>query len=440
MKLIKNATIFWENKVQNHMNILYDQHIYKITENFPEEKAEVVIDATDQILIPGCIDAHVHFNDPGYTHHEDFSTGTKAAAAGGITTIIDMPCTSIPPVTNNKNLEKKLQEIQKKAYVDFSLWGGIRANDETAEIEKLWENGIVGFKMYTISGMETFPALSYDQISDIFKIYPEYLFAFHAEDQQTIGKNLRNRKITEKNYSEIRSVEAELIAVKKVLQSASEQNKIHFVHISSKKAADWIEKQKLNQDVSWETCPHYLQFTNADFFKLRGRLKTAPPVKTEEDRAFLREQLLNGRLDFVTTDHAGCNYKTEKELTDFADIYNGIPGTQLMVPYLFSEFYSKTSLSRLIELTSEKAAKRYGLYPKKGSLQIGTDADFTIINPNKKWKVDENKLNSKGKYSPFNEKIFNAEIEKTIVRGEIIYSHNDGIIGKKGFGTWIKRS
>lgn len=444
MKLIKNAVI---SEDQTLFDILYNDKILKIGKNIDVYKVEEVIDLEGKLLIPGCIDAHVHFNDPGYIHHEDFFTGSTAAAFGGITTVIDMPCTSIPPVTNEEILKIKLTAIKDKSVIDYALWGGIRKNDfpiNKNEVNMLWKAGVVGFKIYTISGMKSFEELSYDNIKTIFRECPEMLFAFHAEDKYVIERVVEKLTDLEKskpeNYLRSRPIDAELTAVENILKVAK-NNHLHFVHISSKAAAELILSAKDQHDISWETCPHYLQFTATDFSELKGRLKTAPPVKNEKDKEFLRTALKTGKVDFITTDHAGCDWKTEKDLENFSRVYNGIPGTQLMIPYLFSEFYlkEKVHLSTMIKLTSENAAKRYGLFPQKGSLQIGSDADFTILDLDLPFKVDEKKLRSKGKYSPFDGQIFSCSISKTIVRGKTIYDEKKGLLADPGFGRWIKR-
>jgi len=448
MIILKNAFILNEEKTQIS-DILFSEKIIKIGRDIKSGKEIEVIDLHGKLLIPGCIDAHVHFNDPGLTDREDFTSGTTAAACGGITTIIDMPCTSIPAVTNRENLNKKLAVIKPKAIIDFALWGGIRKNDAPLNynvIKELWDDGVVGFKIYTISGMKTFAALSYKEIGVVFKQFPEILFAFHAEDENIIKDSIRKLTAEQMKLPEYfvktRPVKAEVEAVKKILSSLGKKNKVHFVHISSKGAAELILKNKKQFDVSFESCPHYLQFTSEDLPILKGRLKTAPPVKYDEDKDFLRNCLKTGTLDFVTTDHAGCDYESGKTFDDFSKVYNGIPGTELMIPYLLSEFYlkEKVDLKTIIELTSENAAKRYGLYPEKGSLKIGTDADFTIIDLNRPYLVDETHIHSKGKYSPFNNTEFSCSINKTIVRGKIVFDSEKGILQKPGYGKFIRRN
>ncbi len=452
MKLIRNAQI---NDDYNQLfDILYDEKIRDISPakpSFDYKNVDRIIDIEGKVLVPGCIDAHVHFNDPGFTNHDDFYLGTKSAAYGGITTVIDMPCTSIPAVTNIPNLQQKLSVIESKALIDFALWGGIRQNDfpiKFHKIEELWNKGIVGFKLYTISGMESYKAVSYQEIEEMFRLFDgtKLLFAFHAEDS-TIIENLEKSFTKEdlykiETYVKSRPILSEVKAVTEITKRIK-NNKVHFVHISSKKTGEIILSQiKDGKDISWETCPHYLQFTADDFTHLRGKLKTAPPVKFQEDKKFLRSSLIKQKIDFITTDHAGSDFETEKRMSDFSQVYNGIPGTQFMIPYLFTEFYNtgKMSLSDLIKVTSENAAKRYGFFPQKGSLGIGTDADFTIIDTKKPFIVDETELQCKGKYSPFHGMLFSASISKTIVRGEIVFDVNKGILVRKGFGQWIRRN
>ena len=449
MILIKKALVSAGNNNETKLvNILIDEKIKQISEESISADVTETIDLQGKLLIPGCIDAHVHFNDPGFTHHEDFTSGTTAAAYGGITTVIDMPCTSIPPVTNKKNLYKKLNVIEKKAVVDFALWGGIRSNDlplSEKMILELWDEGIVGFKLYTISGMDTFTAISYKDIKKIFRSFPDLLFAFHAEDAEIIKKAIAGFSSEElaksETYVHARPVAAEYTAVLEILKIAK-NNHVHFVHISSKKAGGLILKAKRKMDVTFETCPHFLQFTADDFPELKGRLKTTPPVKFEEDKQFLRSCIKNSSVDFITTDHAGCDWKKEKELDDFSRVYSGIPAIELMIPYLFSEFYlkEKVPLVTMIKLTSKNPAKRYGLFPNKGSLQIGTDADFTVIDLKRSFQVDESKLHSLGKYSPFNGSTFNCSIDKTIVRGKLVFDCQKGLLQKPGWGKFIRRT
>jgi len=446
MKVIKNAKI---DDTELLYNIYYDEKIIKkIPSNKDKNTLKVAesFDLNGMILIPGAIDSHVHFNDPGFEEQEDFYTGTLSAAYGGVTTIIDMPCTSLPPVTNIENLNYKLERIKNKAVVDYAFWGGINGSEKIDEdlinrLKELKKNGVTAFKIYTISGMPTYKALTYKQIEKLFKLTEgeNFIFGFHAEDSDIIENSIKNmsgdEKRTVSGYLKSRPVSAEVKAIEKITKLAMKYNaKIHIVHLSSKKGFEALKKY---ENSSCETCPHYLEFTNKDLHVLKGRLKTAPVVKEKEDKEFLRKAILNGDIDFVTTDHAGTDFQKNKLFDDFSIVYNGIPGVQTMLPYIFTSFYDKgiLSLKRLIKITSENTAKLYGLYPQKGSLEEGSDADFTVMEK-KSFKFNENTLKCKGKYSPFNGYEFKYRVNKTILRGDVIFE--DGVERNIKKGKFLK--
>jgi len=185
MKLIMNAKVD-----QELVYIAFSDKIEQISQEPIQGDFEQVFDLEGKLLLPGGLDPHVHFNQPGFTDREDFATGSAAAAAGGVTTVIDMPCTSLPPITSVENYDNKHQIIKENAYIDYAFWGGITGdNYDKLTVEKLWDYGVVGFKLYTISGMDTFKAVSYDLLADIFSDFSgsDKLFAFHAEDAQVIA-------------------------------------------------------------------------------------------------------------------------------------------------------------------------------------------------------------------------------------------------------------
>lgn len=448
MNLILNAKL---NDTNNLYNIYYEDKIKKIILSSIDKAIDYpnnTLDIKGNILIPGGIDSHVHFNDPGFTAQEDFQTGTLSAAYGGITTIIDMPCTSLPPVTTTKNLENKLNAVRNKAVIDFGFWAGVNGADKIdnnmlQNLKELRKKGVTAFKIYTISGMPSYKALSYNQIDKLFNLTKNenFIFAFHAEDlniiESSINKIPNGEKNTVKGYLLSRPIEAETVAIKNIIDIAKKYNtKIHIVHISTKKGLKLVEDY---QNATAETCPHYLEFTEDDLYNLKGRLKTAPVVKKLNDKEYLRESVINGKINFITTDHAGTDFEKNKLNDEFSKVYNGIPGTQFMLPYLFTSFYDKEklNLARIIELSSENCAKQYGLYPNKGSLELNTDADFTIMDK-KEFIVNENTLKSKGKYSPFNGMKFSYQVNKTILRGKLIFDTEKNLDIEYGYGDFIK--
>jgi allantoinase len=411
------------------------------------------IDAKGNIVFPGFIDPHVHFDDPGFTEREDFETGTRSAVAGGITTIIDMPCTSIPPVTNGSNFDNKLNIVKPKAYVDFAFWGGVTPEQvESGEYKKslkeLKDRGIIGVKFYTISGMKLYPRMPVPNMDKAFRLMKELnlVCAVHAEDYYLVDYYSRlmqemGREDPE-SWSLGRTYEAEPEAIWSVVGITEKVgNKLHIVHLSTKAGLDIIRWAKSHGvDATTETCPQYLIFTAEDFKKTGSILKIAPPLRKKEDREELWKGLKDGSIDFICTDHAAGKYPEEKSSPNIWKNYAGIPGTQLAVPVMLHYGYhkGKLSLGEIQKLMSENAAKRYGLYPQKGIIKIGSDADLTVIDLEKEWVINPSGLESKGKYSPFFGKRIKGKVYMTMVRGEVVYREDKGIIGTKGYGKLTK--
>ncbi len=399
-----------------------------------------VIDGKWMFAMPGAVDAHVHFNTPGFEEREDFEHASFAAAVGGVTTVIDMPCTSIPPVTNLKNMKKKLRALKKRSYVDYAFWGGVRSEDLRAEngkaivkkqIDELSEAGVVGFKVYVISGMTEFSDLTYDEILTAAKLIKPTgkPMGVHAEDKGLVENKRKRLQNAGKNsweaYCEARSVRAESKAVGELMKIAEISGaKIHIVHLSSLAGLKKIKSAQVNGAlVTAETCPHYLYFTQDDFNNeaIRNYLKTAPPVKFGKDKTALWKGLERGEISFVTTDHAGCNPKKEKTSDNFWEVYGGIPGVEHRVPFLLSEGFmnGKLTLEQTVKLLSTNAAKFYGL-KTKGEITAGFDADIALINLWKEKIVKGKEMHSKGKFTPFEDVTFGVVVEKTILRGSVI--------------------
>ncbi len=402
-----------------------------------------IIDADGLLVLPGGIDPHVHFNDPGYVHREDFYTGTAFAASGGITTVIDMPCTSIPPVTNRANFDVKYQAIKDKAVIDYCLFGGISAQSFESgfpgNMEELAEC-VVGFKTYFLSGMESFGSLNKSQFEDVLEAARvlKRPVLLHAEDKAFVEAATIEAKKSgnePKDFYNSRPEKAEILAVSKAVRIAERVGaELHIVHIGTADAAELVPGGK----ITCETAPHYLEFDTEDFTRIGSPLKVTPPVKSPENKSKLWKFLANGKISFVASDHAPCT-KEEKNTGSIWTDYSGIPGTGTIFPYILSEGYFKKrlSLKKFIEVTSSNAARRYGIFDRKGSIEVGKDADFVLIDPNRSWVVEGDKFLSKGKITPFERMELKGKIIKTILRGEIIYDTKRGITLKNGFGKLL---
>lgn len=410
------------------------------------------LDGRGRLLIPGTIDPHVHFDTPGFEFREDFEHGSAAAAAGGVTTVLDMPCTSIPPVTRPDWLQEKLQEIRHRSRVDYGLWGGICGNDfdQNRNVEKqIWElaeNGVVGFKTYLMSGMDTFTELTLEQLEKAAQWVRStgLPLAVHAEYGPLVRRREAHMKQLNRTdwraYAHSRDERVEAMAIMHLLQIARKTGvRLHVVHLSSEFGLDLIRMaREEGLPVSAETCPHYLYFTQEDFDNpdISAWLKTAPPVKTRFDRDALWHGLADGILSFVTTDHAGCDPDVEKNRNNFWQVYGGIPGVEHRLPFLFSEGLQKgrLDLEQAVALLSGNVADFFGLHPQKGYLKAGGDADLVLVDLWERQVVRSQNMHSKGRYTPFEGVEFSAKVKATFLRGRLIF--NDGFFQQPAEGDY----
>jgi allantoinase len=422
---------------------LTEEDIRKIN-NRPERS---IIDAEGIIAVPGGIDPHVHFDTPGFTEREDFHHGSMSAAAGGITTVIDMPCTSLPPVTNVHNFDLKMEAVRTESCVDYAFNGGVDASSFEScgrSMCELKERGVKGFKAYFTSGMQTYPRVTKYQFFKIMQKAKELALPvlLHAEDYELIKEMegvLKDRPDDYMRYYMSRPAMAEILAVANAVEiTRAVQGSLHVVHVGSQAAARIINEVKDKLDITYETCPHYLFFTYRDYETKGSSLKTMPGVKDKIDKECLWQYLKDGKCSFVSSDHAPASLK-EKSSGSFQMDYGGIPGTQTLIPSIFSEGFIKgrIDLKRFIEVTSKNAALRFGLYPKKGCILKGSDADLTLIDKSEEWTFRKEDLLSKGETSPFFGETFKGKVMLTILRGRIIYGSNAGITGKKGYGKYL---
>jgi len=420
-------------------------------------EADKVEDLAGGLVLPAAIDPHVHFDDPGYTHREDFLTGTRAAAAGGVALVVDMPCTSIPDVTTIENLHRKLGHISSRAIVDFMLWGGIssqclRRPDWKKQAMELMDSGVAAFKCYMISGMETFGALNTTQLRDVLTWAGSVGIpvGIHAEDPEVIEPleawaHQAGRDSPEA-YAASRPPRAEVSAMRKLVSLAGTVGaRIHVVHLASGEALRILkEAHAEGLPISAETCPHYLLFTRADLSSMGALLKTAPVVKDEFDRDALWGGLGSGDLAYVASDHAAAQYPEEKETGSIWTDYGGIPGVELLLSTLYSEGYrkGKLSLSRLVEVTSSAAADFLGIGTRKGRLAPGYDADLVLIDEEQTRVIRSKNLHNKNRYTPLEGREMKGLIRGTWVRGHRVYrlgENGEEEFARPGSGRWIRR-
>jgi allantoinase len=423
----------------------------------PVEAGEMRIDLHDRLVLPGAIDGHVHFDDPGFTHRENFGTGTRSAAAGGVTCIVDMPCTSLPPVTSRANLEDKLAEIDPQAHVDYMLWGGVSANamenpNWVTNLEDLVSEGVAAIKVYMLSGMDTFRDLDEASIEAVLRETCRLGIpvGVHAEDRQMVHE-LTGRLIAEGrdgplDYAASRPAAGEVSAVSTLGELCRRTGaRIHVVHVGSGAALDVIcAAREEGLPLSGETCPHFLAFTEDDLAAQGALLKTAPVVKTAEDRDRLWVGLASGDIQHVATDHAAGEWPAEKHTGSIWTDYGGVPGVELLLPYLYSEGYrqGRITLDRLVELVSTAPATFFGIEARKGRIAAGFDADLAVIDEGEMMTVHAEELHNLNRYTPLEGRTLAGRVTDTFVRGTLVYSRyapDAESFGPAGFGRWVKR-
>ncbi|WP_419394275.1 dihydroorotase [Cytobacillus praedii] len=454
--ILKNANIPQGDR-QVLTNILVnDGKIVGYSNDISFLNAEKVIDIGGKLVVPGCIDPHTHFMDPGFTHRETFATGSRSAIAGGLTTIIDMPCCSKPSVRDGESFQKKIGPIRDQAYVDYCFWGGMTGEDaREGWLDNVYpqiEEGVVAFKVYMTPSVPTFPRVSDAEMLEIFKAVSKtgLPIGVHAENYDICTFN--SKKLEKEGrfdgpaWAEARSTLAEKVAIELIISFAEATDaRVHVVHMTTKEGAELVKAaKKRGVKVTAETCPHYLVLNAKDSMSERGSFaKIAPPLRGKEDNEAHWQALADGTIDFVGTDHAPYEIATEKDFPG-ATIWNtfpGIPGVETMVPILVSEGLNKgrLSLSRFVEVTSRNAAIHYGIYPKKGSMEIGSDADFTVIDLEKEYVIDEQKTESMAKYNPLHGMKLKGKPVQTIIRGTVVYEDDKGVVGQAGYGQYVPR-
>lgn len=412
-------------------------------------QTEEVLDATGRILLPGGVDPHVHFNEPGRTHWEGFETGTAAAAAGGITTVIEMPLNANPPTTDAQAFAVKLEAIGPKALVDYSLWGGL-VTDNVDRLEGLERSGAVAYKAFMIeTGTEYARADDGVLWEGMEKIAAwGSLLGVHAENHD-LAMRLQARleragRRDMRAWCEARPPEVELEAVQRALRMARATGcRLHVVHLSTPEGGSLIAAARYaGQRVTVETCPHYLLLDEEAFVRLGPVAKCAPPLRARRAVEGMWRQVLDGTIDCLASDHSPCPPEDKaRGAGDVWQAWGGINGVQTLLPLMVSEGVHRRGLplERLVGLTSANAARIFGLYPRKGSLLPGADADVVIVDPDREWTITAERLRYRHRLSPFLGWRVKGWIDRVLVRGRTVVRDGE-IVGGPGYGRLVRRS
>lgn len=396
-------------------------------------------DVGNHILMPGIIDAHVHINEPGRTHWEGFDTATQAAAAGGITSIVDMPLNASPVTTNAKAFEEKLAASKDKLHVNVGFYGGLIPGNQD-DLEGLMQAGVLGIKCFlTHSGIDEFPNVGEKEIDAAMPVIKKYglpLLA-HCELKSDSANNLETFPTSYAAYLASRPRVWENNAIDLMIELCRKHYcKTHIVHVSSAEALANINKaKKEGLPLTTETCAHYIYFNAENIPDANCLYKCAPPIREKENNDQLKQALQEGVLDFITTDHSPAPPDLkELETGDLMKAWGGIAGLQFLLPAAWTSMKETISLEKFIPLLTEHPAIFLQVDDRKGKLATGYDADIVIWNPDEAFEVNAADILHRYDCSPYiGQKLFGT-VQQTFVNGNLIYNKRKIVNKEKKYG------
>ncbi|MCR4403255.1 MAG: dihydroorotase family protein [Firmicutes bacterium] len=407
--------------------------------------ASEIIDATGLVVLPGAVDGHVHMMDPGYTSREDFTTGTTAAAYGGTTTVIEHHRTD-PQVFDWKELERKRQHLEGRSLVDFALKGGI-SHGNLGELRQMWDRGITAFKMFTcyLHGADAIHVgLQQYVFTEIARMNGTVLI--HAEDDGIVSANEQAlRAAGRKDYMthyEARSELAETLAIRQALLMAERTGaRVVFAHVSTPENLSIIKEARARGVKAYaETCPQYFYLSTETLREKGPWVKFAPPVKPPGTQERMWEAMARGLVDIISSDH--CPFEKERKERGLDDMWAappGIPGVETCLRLMLTGVAEgKIHMGTLVACMSTNPARLYGLYPRKGSLAVGSDADLVLVDMNASETLANAGVKSKCGWTPYEGTVVRGIPLTTIVRGKVVVRDRE-IVGKPGFGRFVPR-
>lgn len=443
---IKNAMIVTENGSFRGGVAVQGGVIAQIVGDGQDIRADSVVDAEGKYLLPGIIDAHAHFSHPG-REFEGYETGSRAAAAGGVTTAIDMPLNDLPPMATADAHEKKLDMVKDVAVVDFAFWGGLIDNN-LEHLEDLNDKGVAAFKAFMRTAAD-YPKVNDDLLYAGLQKMPGFgnMVGVHAENDTVISQlEAHFKSIGRKDraaWNDSHPCESELEAISRaIFWSKSTGGELYICHISHAEGVDAVRQAALQGvKVHAETCAHYLFFDMDDYLEVGPRLRAAPPIRARHQVEELWNRVLRGNVDVVASDHSP--FLPERYREGENDVWKGtggVTGIQSILPAMITAGVHERGLSweLLVRMMSSNPARIFGLYPRKGAILPGSDADFALVDPDEVWTLQADDLFYRYRESPYVGKEFRGRVKQTFVRGETVFKNGE-IVGVPGHGRLIRR-
>ena len=451
--LVRGGRVVTAAGVRDADVLAVDGVIDRVEPGIPQAAADEIVDAADRYVMPGFIDPHVHARDPGQTDKEDFAHLTRAAAAGGITTVLVMP-NARPPVTDAASYERRAKEHELAARVDFGLWGLALGHETPSDLAEMREAGIVAAKLFwgyafdRASGTlryDTEAATGPDMIApatngDVWRLFRAaeqagVIIGVHCEDHSLLSATAKaGLHATDPTRAlAARPAEAEAISVATVVELARTSGaRAHILHLSTARSVALVRAAQAEGDlVTAETCPHYLTLTPEDISAEPRRVKVFPPIRGGSEPDSLWVGVVEGTISSLGSDHAPHS-AADREVP-YERQPAGVAGTQTMVSVLLDAARQRNiPLELLAERLSEGTARLYGLHPQKGSLEPGGDADITIVDPERRWRIEPENLYSKDRRSPWQGSEGLGMPVAAFVRGRLVMRDGHPVDGSAG--------
>jgi dihydroorotase len=443
--VIRNGTIVSPDAIVVGSIAIKDGRILAVGADSAMPPTRETLDVSGLHVLPGIIDVHVHFRDPGYPEKEDFATGTASAAYGGVTTVFDMPNT-IPPTGTADVLAAKHEIAAKKACVDFGLYG-LLGEDTIEHVPALVDGGVIGFKLYMGNTFGKIPSPSTGAMLEAFEVVAPTgkRISLHAETNSIMERRQERLMLAGRRdpLAHIASRPA-VVAVEAVSRAAILAEwtgaRIHVLHISSAEELRPLREAKARGvDITGETCPHYLLLSTEDYHRFGGIIRVNPPVREPRNREPLWAALADGTIDLIATDHAP-HTPEEKTRNDIWAVDCGFPGVETQMPLMLTEVNQRRmSICDYVRKTSFNPAIVFGLYPRKGAIQFGSDADLAIVDLSRTQMLDDAALHSRSKISPFNGRRIKGLPVHTLVRGRLVMKDRVLFDDVQGWGRSVHK-
>ncbi|GAP39858.1 dihydroorotase [Flexilinea flocculi] len=458
--IIKNGTIVTSREQYKANIYVKDEKIAAISSVELPGDAREITDANGKYVLPGFIETHVHSRDgrKGAYYKEDFFHSSMAGVVGGVTTLFEMPNCN-PAIYNVENMNDLISCITPKAHLDFGVWALCLGNLNKDQIIPLAEAGVVGFKFfwgYAIDSKTYQLIYNYEEgmkdvippldDGEIYKIFREVqktgkLLGIHAENFALIKMLTAEVKASgDKSYEAMlrsRPPVSELTVIETgILFAQATGAHLHIHHLASGDGVELIrDAQKKNIHVTAETCTHYLELSNEDYDRVGPLIKGYPPIRLKRDQELLWDGLRDGTLSYVCSDHAPHSY--EEKMQDLWTAPAGMANIETMAPVMINAVNEgKITLNQLVQFLSENQAKQFGFYPQKGSLEVGTDADIVVVDLDKEYVLDQEKLHSRTKLTPFHGRKMKGLPVQTILRGKTVAK--DGEVVSEPCGKFVR--